>query len=103
MKEIIANHDKLNSCLMQKVSKLENEKVIYYIRMVSFLLRIKERDPNSFVCQCVLSAQSAELQNQIEELKAKAENTEQYLSVSDLCLYGSVFVLYLLYQILVSL
>ncbi|KAL5542545.1 hypothetical protein UlMin_010255 [Ulmus minor] len=53
-KSIISNHEKLTSCLMQKVSKLENEK-------------------------CLLYNQSVELQNQIEELKLDAQNSEESL------------------------
>ncbi|PON38650.1 Kinesin-like protein [Parasponia andersonii] len=53
-KSIISNHEKLNSCLMQKVSKLENEKGLLY-------------------GQCI------DLQNQIEDFKIDTQNSEQSL------------------------
>ncbi|EXC19622.1 Centromere-associated protein E [Morus notabilis] len=53
-KSIISNYEKLNSCLMQKVSNLENEKSL-------------------------LHGQSVDLQNQIEELKLQAQNSENSL------------------------
>ncbi|KAL6272660.1 hypothetical protein ACE6H2_023352 [Prunus campanulata] len=53
-KNIICNHEKLNSYLMEKVSELENEK-------------------------CLLYNQTVDLQNQIEELKLDAQNSEKSL------------------------
>ncbi|KAL6289173.1 hypothetical protein ACE6H2_006683 [Prunus campanulata] len=53
-KNIISNHEKLNSYLMEKVSELVNEK-------------------------CLLYNQTVDLQNQIEELKLDAQNSEKSL------------------------
>ncbi|XP_034226435.1 kinesin-like protein KIN-7O isoform X2 [Prunus dulcis] len=53
-KNIISNHEKLNLYLMEKVSELENEK-------------------------CLLHNQTVDLQNQIEELKLDAQNSEKSL------------------------
>ncbi|XP_015900577.4 kinesin-like protein KIN-7O isoform X2 [Ziziphus jujuba] len=54
VKSIIRDQDKLNSCIIQKVSELENQKRLLY-------------------------NQSVELQNQIEELKLDAQNSAQSL------------------------
>ncbi|KAF4402548.1 hypothetical protein G4B88_012333 [Cannabis sativa] len=53
-RSIISNHENLNSCLMQKVYKLENEKGHLHDQFV-------------------------DLQNQIEEIKLEAHNSEQSL------------------------
>lgn len=53
-KVYMSNHEKLNSYMKQKVSELENEK-------------------------CLLYNQSVDLQNQIEELKLNAQNSEMSL------------------------
>lgn len=79
---IFSNYQKLNSCLQQKISVLENEKVKlpFYLCPISNCIG-QTLDGLIFLLQILLDSQLVDLQKQLLETKLDAQNSQNSLMV----------------------